>query len=54
MISLTPFNFSIVYDVDVYTNEGTILPFHGLSVKELHDLIDDYLDIVQLINITMA
>lgn len=54
MISLIPCNFYTVYDVDIYSNQGTILPFRGLSVKELHDLIDDYLDIVQLINITMA
>lgn len=45
-------NFFAVYDIDIYTDKGSIIPFHGVSKSELHDIIDKYIDDVQLINLT--
>ena len=46
------FKFFAVYDIDVYSNNGTIIPFHGVTLDELHSIVDAYINDVQLINLS--
>lgn len=53
--ALSPLLFQIfcrLYDIDVYSENGTIIPFHEVTIEELHSIVDAYINDVQLINLS--
>lgn len=42
----------MAYEVDIYTNQGTIIPNECQSLEDVFSLIRDSISEVQLINIT--
>lgn len=46
-----PFNTCLMYDVDFYTHNGTIIHNECHSLDEVFNLVSESIDSVQLVNI---